>query len=271
MSEIMKKVCMCGDPAVGKTSLIKRFVTGRYDEKYISTLGTVVNKKSLNLNGSENTITMMIWDISGQSEFKRIHAAAFKNAAGGLAVCDATRPETADSIGIWVKNLREQNGWDVPVVVLVNKTDMLKEDDPRLAAVRRSVGRLGASVLLTSAKTGTNVEDAFKNIGRTMIGASEKASVKAPESPKPEKMDTPQSFLDYVIDRFCRELGDEQLGMSMIRKQVNDLGMDIDRPNQMNMTELNQRLSNILKESKGEKEARQFRMHIMASMKNCKW
>ena len=109
MPEIVRKVCMCGDPNVGKTSLIRRFVHGKYDDEYISTLGTVVTKKSIETNPKGN-LTMMIWDISGQNEFKRIHNSAFKNAKGGIAVCDITKPETAENLSDWIRTLRDISG-----------------------------------------------------------------------------------------------------------------------------------------------------------------
>ena len=91
MQQKISKICIVGDPAVGKTSLIRRFVFDKYDDKYISTLGTKISKKDVLYNDKKIEMTMMIWDVIGQQSFKSIHKSAFKGAKGAFIVCDLTR------------------------------------------------------------------------------------------------------------------------------------------------------------------------------------
>ena len=92
---IKKKICLLGDAAVGKTSLIRRYVMDKYDDEYLSTLGTKVTKKEVEViddfNFVEFQLTFMLWDVLGQKEFKRIHQAAFQGTKGALIVCDLSR------------------------------------------------------------------------------------------------------------------------------------------------------------------------------------
>src|SRR2546430_10752896 len=93
------KVCLIGEAAVGKTSLIRRFVLDNFDDKYIQTLGTKVSKKELASPSPDGTgdlkIDMTIWDIMGQKGFRELlKEAYFYGARGIIAVCDVTRRET---------------------------------------------------------------------------------------------------------------------------------------------------------------------------------
>jgi small GTP-binding protein len=91
------KLCLLGDGAVGKTSLVRRFVFDVFDDKYLMSFGTKVVKKEIKVGDTE--LDMMIWDILGQRTKDVLHAAYYRGATGALAVCDFTRPDT-------MKNLR---------------------------------------------------------------------------------------------------------------------------------------------------------------------
>ncbi len=162
------KLCLLGDGAVGKTSLVRRYVFDVFDDKYLTSFGTKVSKKSLSLGDA--SVDLMIWDILGQKTYESLHAAYYRGAAGAMAVCDFTRPETMRSLKSWIGNFRSIVG-DMPVVILGNKADLEKafptED---LESLGRSAG---CDVLETSAKTGLNVEQAFLDIGKKMLEAAQ--------------------------------------------------------------------------------------------------
>ncbi len=158
------KLCLLGDGAVGKTSLVRRFVFDVFDDKYIQSFGTKVSKKSVTVGDS--TMDLMVWDILGQRTQEALHAAYYKGAAGALAVCDFTRPETMRSLKTWVGNFRSVVG-DMPVILLGNKSDLSKAFT--LDELRSFGSSIGCDVLETSAKTGLNVEAAFASIGRRLL------------------------------------------------------------------------------------------------------
>ncbi|OGD46883.1 MAG: hypothetical protein A3K76_05510 [Euryarchaeota archaeon RBG_13_57_23] len=160
------KLCLLGDGAVGKTSLVRRFVHDVFDDKYIMSFGTKVSKKVMKIGESE--VDLMIWDILGQKVLESLHAAYYRGAVGAFAVCDFTRPETMASLRNWVGNFRAVAGQQ-PVIILGNKMDLEKRYS--LAELEAFGTSLGCTVLETSAKTGTNVERAFYEMGKMMLGA----------------------------------------------------------------------------------------------------
>lgn len=172
--EVRQKVCLVGDERVGKTSLVRRFVTGRFDEAYLRTLGALVTRKSITLEesgGRRATFHMLIWDIMGTREFEQLFRDAyFSRAAGVIAVFDLTRPNTLASLTYWLDGVRSAVG-EKPVVVLANKADLKDQvavDDPEIRAV---LGSLKHPVFRTSARTGENVEQAFVMLAREILRA----------------------------------------------------------------------------------------------------
>jgi len=158
------KLCLLGDGAVGKTSLVRRFVFDVFDDKYLKSFGTKVSKKSIILGDS--TLDLMIWDILGQKSQEALHAAYYRGAAGALAVCDFTRTDTMKSLKSWAGSFRSVVG-DKPILILGNKSDLEKTFTvPELHSFGSSIG---CDVLETSAKTGQNVEEAFLTIGKKLL------------------------------------------------------------------------------------------------------
>ncbi len=158
------KLCLLGDGAVGKTSLVRRYVFDAFDDKYLMSFGTKVTKKSLKVGDAE--VDLMVWDILGQKSQESLHAAYYRGAAGALAVCDFTRPETLKSLREWLGSFRSVVG-EMPVLILGNKADLEKRFTPaELEAFGKEVE---CKVLETSAKTGLNVEMAFQEIGKAVM------------------------------------------------------------------------------------------------------
>ncbi len=165
MSKLMRKICLLGDGAVGKTSLIRRYVFDIFDDEYIMTIGTKVSKKTMEVGGKE--LTLMIWDILGQKEHTNLHSAYYKGAAGAIVVCDFTNRESMEHLHRWVDDFRAVAG-DVPVVIAVNKQDIAKKAYLFEEAKGIADG-YGAPAIPTSAKTGKNVELLFGMIGERVI------------------------------------------------------------------------------------------------------
>jgi len=172
---VKAKICLVGDVAVGKTSLIKRFVQESFDDRYIATVGTKVTKKTVDVmwKGVPATLDMMVWDIMGEKGFRALlRDAYFEGAQGVLAVCDLTRKETFYDLSNWVAMVRKQVG-NVPIVFLGNKAD-LEERIVVSVEELENLGQIhGASTFRTSAKTGIGVNDAFKALADAVGARSE--------------------------------------------------------------------------------------------------
>lgn len=170
MSTVAKKVCLLGDFAVGKTSLVRRFVYNRFDDKYISTIGVKVSRKVIALPGESDVVemAMMLWDLAGSEEFDRVRMSYLRGAAGAVLVCDLTRAETLDSLERYVRDLRSVSP-AARIVLAANKNDLIDERQIAYEKVAELAVSLGAPYYLTSAKTGDEVETMFRDLGQMLL------------------------------------------------------------------------------------------------------
>ena len=169
------KICLVGEAAVGKTSLIRRYVLDQFEDKYITTLGAKVSKKELRFDMPESNMTvhtvMVIWDIMGEKTFRDLTKEAFFHGTKGvLAVCDLTRYNTLRELDDWVESVFGVVG-EIPVIYAVNKVDLKDEvmvmyGESELDQATRA---FNAEYLYTSAKTGENVELAFEKLGERIL------------------------------------------------------------------------------------------------------
>ena len=166
---IAKKVCMVGPFAVGKTSLVRRFVESIFSDAYLTTIGVKISKKVLSHN--DDQVQLMIWDIEGADVFTELKPSYLRGAAGVLLVLDGTRPKSIDMATDLSKVLKEQLP-GVPVVGLLNKSDLSYEWKISESDIE-GVEQLGINVIKTSAKTGENVELAFQKMVERMGLGSE--------------------------------------------------------------------------------------------------
>ncbi len=167
--KMAKKVVVIGDPAVGKTSLIKRFVQDVFDDRYLNTIGAKVMKKELGVNkpdtGELFDLKLILWDIAGQETFENVKKAYYRGASGAIVVCDMTRKETMGDMHRWIENLFDVSGV-IPMVIICNKCDLAEEVQFNKGHVSDDFAPYGAPVFETSAKTGDNVEMVFHELGK---------------------------------------------------------------------------------------------------------
>lgn len=163
---------MLGDPAVGKTSLIKKYVLDVFNDEYLSTLGTKITSKKImysdSNNGNDIELNLMIWDLMGQNEYKLIHETAYQGSKGAIIVCDLTRKETLHNMASWTTALFNITQ-TIPLVFVANKNDLYDQIQFRDSELLDISTAYHASYFITSAKTGENVEFAFKELGKLML------------------------------------------------------------------------------------------------------
>ena len=164
--EYQFKLCVIGDPSVGKTSLINQFTTNEFHTEYRPTLGISINNQLYNLQGFKNQqLNFMIWDIAGQKFFKRVRKYYYRDANAAFIVFDITREETFEErIDYWYKDIREVEP-NIPIVLIGNKIDLLKQRKVQKIIAYHKAKKMDCSYLETSAKNGENVKDAFSIIG----------------------------------------------------------------------------------------------------------
>jgi small GTP-binding protein len=161
---IQKKICMLGGTAVGKTSLVARYVRNLFSEKYLSSIGVKVDKKVLTVDGTE--MTLVLWDIHGDDQFQAIRTSYLRGTSAYLLVVDGTRRVTLDK-ALDIKRTVDQTIGDVPFVLVLNKADLIDAWDVP-SAIEDELKEKWA-VLRSSAKTGEGVEEAFARLARALI------------------------------------------------------------------------------------------------------
>ena len=172
--DISKKILLLGDPSVGKTSLVRKFVYDMFDDNYISTLGTKVTKKSIVyenlLPDTKLQLTLLIWDVMGQKDYERFQQRAYTGSQGALLVCDLTRSETLQSLPEWVTNLFNVTS-QIPITIIANKNDLSDQKQFDLKDIEEYASTFEVPSFLTSAKTGENINEVFKLLAQNMIKA----------------------------------------------------------------------------------------------------
>jgi len=162
---IQKKICMLGGFAVGKTSLVKRFVTAQFSEKYHTTIGVKIDQKSLCVDDTE--VHLVLWDMYGEDDFQKVRASYLRGSSGYLLVIDGTRKETLD-VARQLRLLASQSMGAVPYVLMINKHD-LRESWKVTPEMYKDLASNACLVLQSSAKTGEGVELAFLELAKQML------------------------------------------------------------------------------------------------------
>ena len=165
MGIMRKKICMLGTFAVGKTSLVARFVHGIFSEKYMTTIGVKIDKKSLDHDG--RPIELLLWDLNGEDRFQKFSESYLRGTDAYLLVADGTRKPTLDAAMNLHKRAQATLG-EVPFVLLLNKVDLVDEWELEDEDWTHLQAR-GWTILQTSAKTGTRVDEAFHILAQQLV------------------------------------------------------------------------------------------------------
>ncbi len=162
---IQKKVCMLGTYAVGKTSLVRRFVESIYTDKYHTTVGVKIDKKQVQVGDKE--LMMMLWDVEGTDTEHELRTSYLRGASGYLLVADGTRNDTLYK-ALAIQARVEETVGAVPFLLLLNKMDLAEEwsiTERETAALHEK----GWEVMSTSAKSGRGVEEAFNSLAKKIV------------------------------------------------------------------------------------------------------
>lgn len=164
---IQKKVCMVGVFATGKTSLVRRFVHAKFSDKYLSTVGVKIDRKSVQVEGQD--VNLLLWDLEGRDGVQEVQTSYLRGAAGVIYVADGTRRETVTQV-FELRELVQRTVGEVPEVFALNKAD-LGPQWTVTAADRADLAQVPWHLFETSAKTGDGVEDAFRWLATAMVGS----------------------------------------------------------------------------------------------------
>jgi len=167
---ILKKICLLGDFAVGKTSLIRRYVDNQLSDDYLSTIGVKLSRKKIEVPAQlvPAAMELIIWDLEGKVNFSESFSPYLKGASGAIVVGDVTRPDSITNIKNHINAFLSVNP-RASVCVAYNKTDLLDgtaapsldfEGHDRVVKTHR-----------TSAKSGDGVTELFESLSKKIISA----------------------------------------------------------------------------------------------------
>jgi small GTP-binding protein len=162
---LQKKVCVLGAFAVGKTSLIRRYVESIFSDSYLTTVGVKISKKTI--AAGTDTMTLILWDVAGEDDVTAIRMSYVRGAAGYLLVADGTRPETLE-VARSIQGRAAADLGHVPFLLLLNKADLQGEWEIAPDSID-ALEQAGWTVVRTSAKTGDGVEEAFQAMARRLL------------------------------------------------------------------------------------------------------
>jgi small GTP-binding protein len=170
-----RKICLIGDFGVGKTSLIRRFVDQQFSDKYLSTVGTKISRKLVEVssfvNQEKKNIQLLIWDIEGKSKFQSITPKYLRGAMGAIIVADLSRPKTMENIKEHLDLFSRVNPQAKAITVNLNKVDLLEKDQAEEFIQNYNFQNLPeiTDIYLTSAKTGKNVDKMFQKLAFKLL------------------------------------------------------------------------------------------------------
>ncbi len=158
------RITMLGDSAVGKTSLISRFLTQNFDENYLTTIGKdKLEKKVVMSDGNE--IKLIIWDTAGQERFHSIATSTIKGSQGIVLTFDLTKRSSFNSLEGWLNDIKE-NSNEVPVVIFGNKCDLFEKYEVEENEAKNFAKEHNLEYFATSAKQDINVQDGFNLLAK---------------------------------------------------------------------------------------------------------
>ena len=159
---LKKKICMVGQFGVGKTSLVRRFVSSIFDDRYLTTVGVKIDRKDVTIDG--RALTLMVWDLAGEDDLAELNVSHIRGASGYVLVADGCRAETLEKAAELQQRIEKMLG-PLPFVLVMNKSDLRGQWEVQSAQITQ----YGWPTFETSAKIGSGVEDIFLGLGAALL------------------------------------------------------------------------------------------------------
>jgi small GTP-binding protein len=167
--QFVYKIMVLGDPSVGKTSLIRRFVENRFSEEYLSTIGVEFLKKEVLLEDLKAKVTLVLWDVAGQAKWTQFKKVYYQGSVFIILVFDVTNIRSYKNIKQWISDAQAILGESTDFTIIANKIDLLEGYAvPAFDDYNQYEGFL-SPLVQTSSKTGKNVNETFLKIARFLV------------------------------------------------------------------------------------------------------
>ncbi|OGS57179.1 MAG: hypothetical protein A3K60_05740 [Euryarchaeota archaeon RBG_19FT_COMBO_56_21] len=220
-----------------------------FDDKYIATIGAKVSKRDVEYTMPDKTVylTIMLWDILGQKDYKKMRLQGLTGAHGVVLVTDLTRPETIKAaVDFWLPEVSEICP-AAPVLLVGNKSDLAGEVSPASTQLNEISVKAEMPVIYCSAKTGANVEHAFRRIGELML-SSDLGDKKGGGDLTVASL---AQAIDDVVSDFCEQYGDTQRAMEVVEREFNKARVNVNAPSKDSLLMAIEYLSDIERDIHG--------------------
>ena len=161
------KVLLIGDSAVGKTSVLLRYVDDTFNPEFQTTIGVDFKISTFQLNGK--VIKLQLWDTAGQDRFKTIVASYYRGAHGIILAFDITNSTSFQNITRWYEESQNYLQKSVPKLLIGNKADLSSQRAVKTEEAKALADRLGVDYIETSAKNSQGVKLAFETLSKNIL------------------------------------------------------------------------------------------------------
>lgn len=206
------KLILIGDGRVGKTSLRRTFMGEKFEENYLNTIGADFSYKQIEIDDGIE-VSVSIWDLAGQKTYEKVHPQYYAGASGVMVVYDITNEESFLNIRKWIDKYHLHSEYpDTPFLVIGNKLDLISEDqklideknlENLLEELRgENDNKISFNSILTSAKTGLGVDDAFSSLIKNIIAQRVPSYTQRISKEKPKSFVIPAAYLILFDDMY---------------------------------------------------------------------
>ena len=199
------KIILVGDPGVGKTSIMTKFVSNEFQNTYLSTIGVEFKSKEIHINNN-TCARLKIWDTCGQEKFRAITRQYFKNSEGVFVVFDLTNKETIKKLDIWMKDIKDNIDNDYFIFLIGNKSDVKERDLTIAEEAKQFAINKKINYYEVSAKTGSGIYNIFEKMASKLI--NKKKIEKSKEKINNDKIDIENKInKNFNLDEYNHDRG----------------------------------------------------------------
>jgi small GTP-binding protein len=181
-AQTIYKICIVGDAAVGKTTILHRYIDGKFENDTMMTVGTNFFMKNIVLEDLGIEVKLQIWDLGGQEHFATVRPNFYAGAMGLIYTYDLTRHDTFVNLTNWKIEIENVVTKPVPSVLIGNKLDLIKHRSRIISsrALKKKLNELHADrSFFTSAKTGDSIDEVFRKLASAIYTRKKSVSNKS--------------------------------------------------------------------------------------------
>ena len=183
------KVVLVGQPSVGKTCIVKNYISSVFDASSQPTLGVSFNSKSLSFG--HYTVELQIWDTAGEEQFRSLAPMYYRGAQVAIIVYAIDDIKSFQEVDFWVNSLKESADNNIQIFLVGNKCDLENQRVVELEEGQEKADEINALFFETSASTGQNISDLFFAVGKSsfelLLHSPVRNSIFSETSPKEKK------------------------------------------------------------------------------------